>query len=65
MENFKTMPHQHSYIIIFIIITNTSSKGPGGKNKSVHKLLTVLHKHLPHGKLENKLREATNDWLLP
>ena len=36
-----------------------------GKTKIICKFLSHAHKHLHHGKLKNKLREATNDWLLP
>ena len=48
-------------VIIIIIIIKTSSTGPIGKNKIVHKLLTQPHKHLRHGKTKKQLREATND----
>ena len=51
--------------IIIIVIIKTSRTGRGGKTKIVYKLLSQPHKHLRHGKLKNKLREATNDWLLP
>ena len=52
-------------IFISIIIIKTSSSDPSGKNKIVYKLLMQPHKHLLHGNTENKLMEATNDWLLP
>ena len=52
-------------IIIIIIIIKTSSTVPSEKNKIVYKLLTQPNKHLHRENLKNKLREATNDWLLP
>ena len=52
-------------IIKIIIIIKTSSTGQRVKNKIVYKLLTQPHKHLHHEKQKNKLREETNDWLLP
>ena len=38
---------------------------PKWENEIVYELLSQPHKHLLHGKLKNKLREATNDCLLP
>ena len=43
-----------------IIVIKTSSTGSSGK-KIVYILLSQPHKHLYHGKLKNKLREATSD----
>ena len=48
-----------------IIIIKTSNTGPSGKNKIVYEFLMLPNKHLRHGKLKNKHREAINDWLLP
>ena len=52
-------------IIIITIIIKTSSTSPSGKNKIVYKLFSQPHNYLRHGKLKNKLREATNNWLRP
>ena len=40
----------NKYIIYVIIIIQTNSTGPGGKNKIVNKYLKQPHKHLRHGK---------------
>ena len=45
--------------VCVIIIIKTSSTGPSMKNKIVYKLLTQPRTH--HGKLKNKLMEATNN----
>ena len=50
-------------VCVIIIIIKTSSTGQSMKNKIVYKLLTQPHTH--HGKLKNKLMEATNDLQLP
>ena len=58
-------PWVEAFIIIITMIIKTSSTGPSGTNRIVYKLLMQPQKHLHRGKLKNKLKEATNIWLLP